>query len=554
MKNLLILLCCLFLVAGSISGQLNNDEALIHIDKPYYVSGETVWYQIYFPNAFSAASGNLQVMIQNNDGKIIDDMFWRIEDARLDGYFKVPYGLESDLYHFSVFAIDNNSRKPTMITNWEVPIYNDISAQGMQAIYPDRPMFTNSDNMFNLEISSNKKSTRKGEDVTVSINLPAGVNGDIASVSVVDASLIGSAAESTVLKSKITLSDGTSLGIDDQTFVHGMIADASTGSPAKIGVIGAYNSTYNKMYYTKSDDQGLFTLLLKDHVGQEKLQVSGALYDLFADTEVQLAKPSVPKAAQLVSEFDDDIINYLKESNSRKRIYQYYKEVETPIVHEERQGLEYLYVKPNKQVNVKEYVTFENTGIFFNEVLGHLLNFREKDDRITARLFDPESKRVISSSDEYYFPRSPVFIVDGNMTKNADYVYNLKLTDIQEVSIYNDWRDITKQFGTFGDFGYVVINTSQANIEVPESDQADIISFSGSGKAAVYPIAITENQERSAPFLQPTVYWNPEEKSDSFSFMTSDDVGEFLIRVVVRDKDGKIAIGSTRYKSSRISN
>jgi len=554
MKNVLLVISALLLFTGSIAGQLNNDEALIHIDKPYYVSGETVWYQIYFPSVFEPVKGNVQVMIQNNNGKVIDDMFWRLEEARLDGYFKIPYDVDSDLYHFSVYAIDNNTRKPTMITNWEVPIYNDLSAQGMQPIYPMRSTFTSSDNMFDVDVSSSKTSLKKGERVTVNISLPASIRGDIASVSVSDASLIGSSAGATILKSKITLSDDTSLGIDDRTFVHGMIADAATDTPAKIGVIGAYNSTYNKMYYTKSDDDGLFTLLLKDQIGKENLQISGALYDLYADTKVQLASPSVPQDVSLTAEYDEDIINYLKESNSRKRIYQYYKEVETEITQEEAKGLEYLYVRPNKQVNVKEYVTFENTGIFFNEVLGHLINFRTKDDKVTARLFDPSSKRGISSSAEYYFPRSPVFIVDGNMTKDADFVYNLKLTDLQEVNIYNDWRDVTKQYGTFGDFGYVVINTSQANIEIPENDQLDIVSFSGLGKAAVYPIAISKSEERSAPHLQPSVYWNPEEKSNSFSFTSSDDIGEFLIQVVVRDENGKIAVGSTSYITSRAMN
>lgn len=554
MKNLLIAICFLSFAVGSLSAQIANDEAIIHLNKPYYVSGETVWYQLYLPNAFAGAKGNVQVMIQNKNGQVIDDMFWLMEDARLDGYFKIPYDVASDLYHFSIYAIDNNTRKPTMITNWEVPIYNDLNPQGMQAIYPERSIFTAEDNMFDLQISTDKSVVRKGENINVSVKLPPGVRGEIGSVSVSDVSLIGSAAESTVIKSRITLSDGVNLGIDERTFVHGMIADASTGQPAKIGVIGAYNPTYNKMYYTKSDDDGLFTLLLKDHVGREYLQVSGTLYDLYADTEVKLSSPSVPQDVRLIADYDDDIVAYLKESNSRKRIYQYFKEVETPVNYDETKGLEYLYVKPNKLVNVKEYVTFENTGIFFNEVLGHLIDFKKKDEKVTARLFDPESKRVISSSDEYYFPRSPVFVVDGNMTKDADYVYNLKLTDLQDVSIYNDWRDITKQFGTFGDFGYVVINTSQTKIEIPKNDMDDIVGFSGKGRDAVYPISISTSDERSAPYLQPTVYWNPEERSNSFSFKTSDDVGEFLIQMVVRDEQGKVSVANMRYKTSRALN
>ena len=37
-------------IAVSIKGQ---DNVTVHTDKPYYVSGEVIWYKLYLPEAFS---------------------------------------------------------------------------------------------------------------------------------------------------------------------------------------------------------------------------------------------------------------------------------------------------------------------------------------------------------------------------------------------------------------------------------------------------------------------------------------------------------------------
>ena len=551
-KNALlsVLFCSTIL---SLSGQLASDQAIVHMDKPYYVSGEMAWFQVYLPEVFRPVSGYVQVLIQNQGGKVVDDYFWTLSDAKIDGYYRIPYNIDPDLYHFSVRALDNNSKEPITITSWSVPIYSDLSADGMQAIYPERSIYDADRSTLSVVVSTDQSSYGRNDQVSLDINLPQGVNAEALSISVTDLSLIGPAAESNIFLTDIAIPANVTLGINDQTFVHGTISNAETDEPVSIGVIGAYHAKYNKMHYTKSNDAGKFTLMLKDHVGDGQLQFAGNLYDLFEDTGVKLFTPSITNKYALTSTYDDDIISYLKESNARKRIYQFYKELESNATFMEMKELERLEVKPNKQVNVKEYVTFENTGLFFNEVLSFVVDFRQKGDDITARMFDPQTTRGGRVYSDNSFPRSPVFIIDGKLTKNAAFVYNLKLTDINEVSVYNDWRDITKQYGTFGDFGYVVINTSQSDLEIPQEDQEDIVTYSGLGRQADYPISLVED-EKEAPKLSPTVYWSPKASSGKISFRSSDDVGEFLVKVVVRDKTGKIGITSTTYKAVRRAN
>ena len=546
----------LLLSAGvlTLSAQLANDQALIHMDKPYYVSGETAWYQIYLPEVFRSVSGNVQVLIQDQTGAIVDDYFWSLDEAKIEGYYKIPYNIKADLYHFSLRTLDNTSKEPITITTWSVPIYSDLNAQGMQAIFPERTTFAAERSTLDVNLTPASTSYVRGEEVSVNVSTPAGTKTDIMSVSVVDLSLIGPSAESTVFVSAINIPDNVTLGINDQTFVHGIIRNAANDREVAIGVIGAYHAKYNRMYYTKSKENGKFTLMLKDHTGDGELQFAGNLYDLYKSTDISLEVPAVTNSYTLTSDYDTGVIEYLKESNARKRIYQFYKQLESPVTYNEVKPLDRLFVKPNKAVNVKEYVTFENTGIFFNEVMGFQIDFKKKgDDDITARIFDPETTKGGRVYSDNFFPRSPVFIVDGKLTKDAAFVYNLKLTDLEDVSIYNDWRDITKQYGTFGDFGYVVINTSQADLSVPEDDENDIVAYSGKAKQVQYPINLS-SAEGEAPNLTPTVYWNPNEATGKLKFKSSDDVGEFLVRVVVRDKTGKIGVASTTYKSQRRAN
>ncbi len=537
---------------------VSQDEAVFHLDKPFYVTGESVFYKAYLPTSFATVSGKVKVVVESSDKTFRNESFVQLSDALITGYFKIPFNVSSDVYRFSFFALDNETFKAIEFTNFDIPIYNDLLDEGVRPIFPNTEPTAIVGDSEGLKVSVSNSSLNVRDEVNLRLavtdrtgkSIPAQV-----SVSVTDVSLLGESTSGlTVLSRPITIGDGVNIAFDEKIFVQGKMSDASTDQPVSVSVIGAYNAQKNKMYYTKSNESGDFTILMADQVGESTLQIVGYLYDEVEDTKVVIRKPrsSAPDVS-FTNKYDTDVANYIKSSNKRKRIYQFFNQLESDF-EVEPISLDPTVVKPNKNYKVKEYVAFENIGRFFGEILGGQLEFNKDGDKMVARTYNPESNRSRGQKNFDYLARSPVFIIDGKMTKSAAFVHDMSLDNIEELDLYYDWRDITKQFGTFGEFGYVLIKTNLADVTIPEADSEDIITFNGVQPQVKYPIAIN-SVEKSIPVFKPTVFWDPtislKKSSDgNIKFSASDDISTFVVTVVAQTEDGKIMTGTTSYKTS----
>ena len=549
MKNVLLSLVLLLATSIIVQGQ---SDATVHLDKPYYVSGETAWFSVYLPGGFENSSGKVNLVIQNASDQVVHESFVQLSNSSFSGYYKIPFDLSTGLYYFSFYVLENQTFNPVKILDFEIPIYNDLNGDGLQSIFPaaDLMAFVPGETNGNLRLDAQLVQSAVGTGDKVSIQaMVRNGEGEMVpstmSIAIVDQNLIGSSLDvGCVFSRPLKLKFGTVLGMDERIFVQGSIYDAATNQPAKVNIIGAYNADENKMHYSRSDAEGNFTLLMRDQVGPSSLQIAGYLYEEYGDTRVEKRKAGpVAKNIPVTSEFDEDVTSYLTLSNTRKRIYQHFNQLESEVEVEDY-SKEFNRVRPNKTFTISEYVHFETVGKFFDEILGSQLNFLKGGERITARMFNPESNKNAGRGDDYYFPRSPVFIVDGKMTKDADYVYKIKSDNVDEVDLYFDWRDITKQFGTFGDFGYVVIRTNQSGLRLPENDEEDIIPYSGTQPNVSFPVAIDE-AESDFPVLRPLVFWHPEarvtnSRDSKIEFTTSDDVSTFRIIIVARTDDGRV--------------
>lgn len=557
MNLLYKLLIVVSLVLFSVVKTDAQDDAVFHLDKPYYVAGEAVFYKAYLPSTFDGVSGKVKVVVVSGDKSFREESFIQLADGYMTGYFKVPFNITSDVYRFSFYALANGSFGAIEFTNFDIPIYNDLSGEGLKPIFPKGQSSTitsSANNSLEVTIDNSFHNVRDEVEVRVAItdasgkSVPARV-----SIAVADQSLLGSYSENlTVFSRPITIDNGVNLGFDERIFVQGTIKNANA-EPVSVSVIGAYNAQENKMYYTKSNNSGDFTVLMPDQKGDHTLQVVGYLYDEYPDTKVEMKLPESTGAdASFTNVHDADVQNYMTSSNKRKRIYQYFNQLENDF-EVEAINIDRQDVKPNKSYKVKEYVNFENIGRFFSEILGGQLDFIKDGDKVTARTYNPASNRSRGRKNFEYLARTPVFVIDGKMTKDAAYVYNMKLDNIETIDLYFDWRDITKQFGTFGEFGYVVIKTNLADVELPAADREDIISYSGLQPQVSYPISI-KSIEKSIPVFKPSVYWHPaievKKPADGrVRFNTSDDISTFIVTVVAETADGQILTGTTSYKT-----
>ena len=102
-------------------------DAIFHLDKPYYVAGEAVFYNAYLPATFDGVSGKVKVVVASGDKSFRVESFVQLSDGQIAGYFKVPFNVSSDVYRFSFYALANGSFGAVEFTNFDLPIYNDLS-------------------------------------------------------------------------------------------------------------------------------------------------------------------------------------------------------------------------------------------------------------------------------------------------------------------------------------------------------------------------------------------------------------------------------------------
>ena len=557
-----IAFCFIFFLLGvSLSAQ--SKKAILHINQPYYVTGETMWYRVYLPKGFTGIKGKAKVLVKGSNNNVIGDYFVEQKDLGINGYFKIPFDIPSDLYNFAIYVLENQTLDPIELVSFDVPIYNDLSNDALVPAFPQLSSRSleeiNNNDQLQLEVQLDNNQYSIGDKISLEAQVTDQSGNSIPSeysIAVIDQGLLGSSSERyCTFSEEIQLGFNTVIGMDDRLFVQGNIFDASSNEPAAISIIGAFSKQLNQMNFGKSGKDGKFTILLPEQKGDQSLQIVGYLYDELADSRIEMfqGEPVDRSEVQFTSDFDNDVSAYLEESNKRKRIYQQFKALESSTQFETVEN-DFLQVRPNKTFRMDEYVDFETVGVFFDEIFGAQLTFEKKGEIYKAQMFNPQKNKSSSAMQNFYFALEPIFIVDGKMTKNADYIYRMPLDQVEEIDLYFDWRDIEKQFGLFGDFGYVVIRSKREDISLPPEDEEDIVQLSTFQPAPQYPVEIS-NDNVGLPQLKPTVYWHPNLESGrtgkvKTSFSASDDVSNFVVSILARTQDGAILTKQVSYKTA----
>jgi len=130
---------------------------------------------------------------------------------------------------------------------------------------------------------------------------------------------------------------------------------------------------------------------------------------------------------------------------------------------------------------------------------------------------------------------SPVYIIDGIMTKDTDYVLSLDPSDLKEVRIYRD-RVKLKKLGFLGRNGLIWISTKTGKAGPPIAARDRIIAPKLPLNKEVY------RTDSLSPLFESTMYWNSNiviNGKTVVRFRTSDDVGKFLVKVQGITEDGR---------------
>jgi len=140
---------------------------------------------------------------------------------------------------------------------------------------------------------------------------------------------------------------------------------------------------------------------------------------------------------------------------------------------------------------------------------------------------NPDSKNL----GNFYLGETPLFVIDGKVSKSADFVGRLNFSDIEKVMLYYDKLELHQMFNAMGKNGAVVIDTKLPDFKLSPAEESDIFYLSGIQDSQEIFSFDQSTTNKTTPIFSPQIYWNPNLKTDDqgmleFDFKHTDDLGE----------------------------
>lgn len=302
-------------------------------------------------------------------------------------------------------------------------------------------------------------------------------------------------------------------------------------------LITFFMPSLNKIYYTTSESDGNFLLLLPGFYGQQSLQFIGAFSN---GARIKLNQAStLHNSAELV--YSASIIKYLQASRNRKLIYQLYNKVEGVKKYETPEANEVA--TPDREFRAADF-PFEDLPRFCKEISTPLKYDKDKQGGFEFKMFNPESRK-------FYFG-NPLFIVDGQITKDAAIIAALDFQQLDIINLYYDNLLLSDNFGFAGFSGVVIINSKDGSLKVPQASSTQVFQVSG-----LQPLISNSAENMDAhpgePIFKPQLLWERTLQTNSdghleLSYRQSDDISLFQIEVVGQAKDGRRGHGMLEYR------
>ncbi len=521
-----------------------QDSYLFHRDRPFYVTGEVVWFSVHLPDSFEEMTA-INVYFADDLGAVKKQFFCSTEGGKIDGYIELPYAWSSGIYQLALFAKQKESKTEELLAKVEIPVYNDIELGDVPMVnkitLPDNVVQPS--NNSNL-VTKGNVSARNMQSLRLQ-DLSSGV-----SVSVVDASLYG-AHINEVVQEVSYVRDGTPIQWENSPYLTTMIS-STAGAPLRTNVIGVYDQTSDEMHYAKSGIDGQYDVVLSEYYGPRSYHVNGVLFDEYSVVHSH-ERDNIGMKAERVITMDSTVLNYLTLSQKRKKIYQQYGMIEYELSTQQKKA-KYEAPQPNRVYETSSYQNFDDIEAFFEEMISSELSFeRSKDGTLTARMYNPNNKKFTNRNQSRYFEKAPVFIIDGIVTKDAARVAAMDFSSVETIGLYYKREDIKRDFGMYSGMPYVMINTKNGDFQWSEDEPQDIVVINGYQYPADIPV-IGDEEEISHPLFRPMLHWNPEVKntSQTYNIRQSDDVSEFQVIVAGRDADGELKVATAKYRSGYI--
>lgn len=535
-KKKIILWCAVLLCLTNASGQ---HSTLVHLDKPFYVSGETMWYNLFLPAVNAEKSVTLKATLLSPDLSVIAAHYAASAKSPMcHGYFDLPLSAPSGIYQI-VFSVVNADYQIKVLSEIAVPVYNDLKPPPLTSQETGVNKMELPGNEFSISIKE-KAGQHEGADkfrvfeilITDAKGKPVAASG---SVSVTDEQL----TDKTGISVRNIFEDGNMSGCNtcwSGIIRTGRITDIKN-NPVNIPLLAAYDGADDQLFFTKSNNEGFFSLEIPDFQGEKKIQITD---QNGSDIVVNWNEPSFSHAEEKL-QVTPGILDYLDLSRKRKMIDQIFPVEQAKT--KKSGGKDLKNDWPTRRFfKVQDYQIFSDMATFFNEV-SQIVRFMPSNGSYNIRLYDAEQDRE--------FETRPMFIIDNQITFDIAFVEALSPALVDEVEILYGTQRLKKKYPALGSGGVIRIKTLQGAQQLPSAWQQDIFTVEGYAPDKKISGRPTDPQH---PWFSPVLTWIPDLTTDNkgeaiIRVPVSDDLSIFSIQVVMQSKDGKRGQGSYRFST-----
>ena len=521
-----------------------------HINKPFYATGETIYFKVYVLNPSASRSNILHVDLVDTQGKVKIDQVLQIHNNSASGMFNLPYNFEEGNYIFRAFTAWNLNFNGDYNYQQVIPIYNEWDESISSVISGETT--TDTDTLHQGEHPTetrieirllNETPVRTGDSIHVKY-LPVSSGSVIrgASISVLDHNLITTIPMNENLSmwdpSRFNNLPDTGQHVPEATMqFKGIISDPADGLPLHSNVLSLFEIGHGKFTRLQSEN-GHIRFELPLFKGSQPVQLINMNPFQSSMPNVQLEKinVSVPFIQQVNQEAlrTPEVLNYLYHSKLRRKINEIFTEsMRDSIALSETRNLPF---EPDKSYQMSKSKLIRNLEEFIVEAITNASKVR-KNGNTEIRLFNSDTKK--------YFMKSPWYIVDGYFIFDDSIARNIPFSALKQVDLYTSTQSIFKYFEPIMIQGGIIAVYTHNNYLVNHvASLPNTLIIDGIAENA----AFKDLYNPSIPDLSPAIYWNPEPSAGTFSFRANDVSGKYLIMIKGADQAGKELYGNLEIK------
>ena len=546
MTRIYTLFYILFFVT-SLSAQ-SAEQLTVHFDKPFYVSGENIWYKIYFGIPVDSMKSKVVriELINSNGAKVIQQKI-QIKDNYALGDMTLPYDWKEGNYLFRAYTLWSLNFGETTLFEKIIPIYNLLETTKTLS-YLSKDDFI---------IIQNQKAKASSLEIVAQLNKPSYTKNEIVELQL-----------SVKDKKRAVLPAHISIAVTDGNYLpNNNVQLSSFSEQGKIIGVPSFQAEQNlQLYATLQDgkrqpvttqflslyfpelgafkstkiEKGNLKTPLPNFYENQVIQVFdfNPFHDPLPTIQLQDLSPTITYRG-VPTQRDNTVENYLYHLS----LYRQYQETfKMPsLIYPSIPSINRNIWQPDEHFDIADYNSLPDVVAFADEALIKARMITKKG-QLTLRL-PYENNKILHK-------KPPWYLYNNWMTLESPAILKTPLRAIETIDIYNNSQTISQYLDpALVRTGVFAIYTKDGKTPKTIIDQPNNKTITG----YYYPRTFTSpTLQEKVPYFPPLIYWNGQVETDAtgkatVQFNTSSSIGRHIISVVVGTQRGTLEETNVTY-------